>query len=165
MRKHGIAWIRRDILAEMVTEADRRWPHETGGVLMGYWVDRWHELVVTECIGPGPRATHGRRSFEPDYEYQHGEIARVYNASGRLHTYLGDWHTHPDGGTTLSHKDQRTLRSLATDPGARASAPIMAILAGGANWRLALYLLRPSALPLPLRLKTRRLKIEPYTRS
>lgn len=53
-------------------------------------------------------------------------------------TYLGDWHTHPNGSPALSRKDLRTLRRIARHPAARISQPVMAVLAGGpAAWHLA----------------------------
>jgi integrative and conjugative element protein (TIGR02256 family) len=131
-------WISAVRLASMVEEARHCLPNETGGAFMGYWADR-STVVITDVIGPGPNAEHSRHSFYPDAEYHDREIERIYSASDRLHTYLGDWHTHPNGSARTSRKDRKTLSAIASDPGARAPRPIMAILAGNKDWRLVIW--------------------------
>lgn len=104
---------------------------------MGYWSD--DKLVaVTASIEPGPRARHARSGFEPDQKWQTEKIAQHYAASGRIETYLGDWHTHPDalaGG--LSQQDKRTLLRIAQHAKARAAKPLMVVLCGGpSDWEI-----------------------------
>lgn len=120
-------WLPEELLDEMRALATSAHPNETGGVLIGY--DAGNGLVVTAITGPGPRAIHEPDAFIPDYVYQDGEIERIYRESGRRHTYLGDWHSHPDGGAALSSRDKRTLRRIARHGPAMVSAPIMGILA------------------------------------
>ena len=138
------AWISKTVYDQMITEADRVSPNETGGVLVGYWVAPFQELVVTAVIGPGPRATHEKDRFIPEPEYQETQVARHYENSGRLHTYLGDWHTHPHSSSRLSRLDRKTLRVIARHPEARAPVPIMGIVAGGTPWTLKLWCGLPS---------------------
>jgi integrative and conjugative element protein (TIGR02256 family) len=121
----------------MAVEAGRWFPRETGGVWMGY--EAGDDVVVTCVIGPGPRAVHEEARFEPDAEYQLAEIDRHYQESGRVDSYVGEWHTHPLGGVNLSPVDQRALREVAQDPASRQPAPLMAILAGGSRWRLCVW--------------------------
>lgn len=103
-------------------------PKETGGVMMGYWVSH-NEVVVIAATSAGPNAKHLKDGYEPDVEHDAREIATIYETSGRLHAYLGDWHTHPDSSPALSRKDRQTLASIATDTGARVETPIMVIVA------------------------------------
>jgi integrative and conjugative element protein (TIGR02256 family) len=138
------AWVAETVMEEIRHEADRASPLETGGVLMGYWVRAGFEFVITTAIGPGPDAVHSRNSFTPDALFHEREIARLYRQSGRLHTYLGDWHTHPEAPAYLSADDQRTLRRIADHEEARAEMPIMGVLAGGDPWRLAIWALMKS---------------------
>lgn len=130
-------WLPEALLDEMTALAMRAHPNETGGVLIGY--DAGNGVVVTAITGPGPKAVHDLDAFIPDYTYQNGEIVRIYRESERRHTYLGDWHSHPDGGAILSSKDKRTLRRIANHRPARVPAPIMGILAGGACWDFAVW--------------------------
>lgn len=135
----GLAWVSEAVLEAMEEEAREKSPMETGGVLIGYWANDSDEVVITHATGPGPEATHRAHQFIPDARFQRDEIARIYRASQRLHTYLGDWHTHPRGSLRLSPRDVRTLASIAATPAARASVPLMAILAGEDSWVLAVW--------------------------
>jgi integrative and conjugative element protein (TIGR02256 family) len=122
---------------------------ETGGILMGYWTDEFM-IVATHCIGPGPNATHERHRFSPDHEWHVDEVARHYAASGRVETYLGDWHTHPDESCAgLSRLDRAAMRRIAASPDARAPAPLMMVLIGAPeDWRYSAWIGRLSRGPL-----------------
>lgn len=130
----GTLWILRDLLESLTAEASIRVPCETGGVLLGYWAKGDGDPVVTHCIGPGPNATHSETRFQPDHDYQVTEIARLYKDSDRRLHYLGDWHSHPDGGGTLSRLDRACLRRIARCREARVDEPVMMILAGSLDW-------------------------------
>jgi integrative and conjugative element protein (TIGR02256 family) len=140
-------WIPRSAIASMVKEADAHFPKETGGVLMGYFNRDKSIAVITDVIGPGLRSIHRRYSFVPDYEYQEKRIAEIYFKAGRLHTYLGDWHTHPGGNTSLSLSDRKALESIAVHKEARAPFPIMILLAGGPyKWEIKQWQLKQKRL-------------------
>jgi integrative and conjugative element protein (TIGR02256 family) len=140
MLYHPIIWISEDSLDACIVEAKKHSPLETGGVFMGYWADAT-AAVVTSIIGAGPAADRGHRHFAPDYEWQIDEIARHYEASGRRHSYLGDWHSHPGQAYgTLSKKDRRVLRRIIQTPAARASKPVMAIIHGSETTTVTIWI-------------------------
>lgn len=127
-KRVATAWISKGALTFMATEYQRTLPNETGGVLIGYWLADSEGVVVTEAVGPGPRSKHDEISFVPDWIYQESEIARLYEKSGRMHTYLGDWHSHPDSTTRLSLTDRHTLLKVAKHADARVPTPLMAVI-------------------------------------
>jgi integrative and conjugative element protein (TIGR02256 family) len=132
------------VVYSMQDEAERTFPLETGGVLLGYWASEYTELVISEVTGPGPQAKHETRSFVPDHEYQEAEIARIYQASGRFFTYLGDWHSHPLQEAYLSRRDRRTLRHIGEHKEARAPMPIMSVIGRGpSDWSLRMWRYMP----------------------
>ena len=133
-----VAVVLNSVVARILEEAKRKYPLETGGILMGYW-SSYTECFITEMIGPGPMARHGRAKFEPDYGFQEKEVASVYELSGRCYAYLGDWHTHPDGGDKLSVKDRATLEQIANSHAARCANPLMLLAAGKSEWHLRLW--------------------------
>lgn len=120
-------WIKEAALDEIQAGGNAWLPHETGGVLIGYCTDAGY--VVTQIIGPGPKAKHGLMSFEPDQEFHEAEIARVYGESGRMLTYLGDWHTHPNSTAYLSGTDRQTAERIALHKKARLPRPLMLVAA------------------------------------
>jgi integrative and conjugative element protein (TIGR02256 family) len=135
-----LAKLPRRLLNKMEQLADNANPLETGGAIMGYVTDSNHaEVAITSIVGPGSGAVQTRISFEPDYDYQYAEIEKIYFASGRRHTYLGDWHTHPDSAAELSRKDKAALRCIAACEDARAPQPIMLILGYGSPWDLHIW--------------------------
>lgn len=112
----------------MLSEAWRAWPNETGGVLLG--AAGTNEVRLDVVVGPGPDASHGPCSFAPDSEWQRLRVAEAWEKDHTIE-YLGDWHTHPGGGTALSATDRDTLRSIAAYPAARQARPVMLVLAVG----------------------------------
>lgn len=134
----GVAWTSHTVLRGLEAQASQHSPNETGGVVMGYWVSEsvrdGMQVVVTDWIGPGPNAKHRPESFIPDHEYQEEQIARRYAASGRLMTYLGDWHTHPAAPGVMSERDRATMRRIARHGAARVTHPLMIILGHAESW-------------------------------
>jgi integrative and conjugative element protein (TIGR02256 family) len=146
-------WLAQKVIDSMLDEATAVAPNETGGMLLGYEGMDAPEPVVTEVIGPGPNARHSPSRFEPDADWQQGEVERIYADSGRITTYLGDWHTHPRGPARPSRKDRRTARRIARSKEARAPAPLM-LIAGRdeKEWTIVCYRLRRRRLePVQLR--------------
>ena|SRR5258706_12843806 len=131
-------WLSVSVHDQLVHGAKHARPNETGGVLAGYH-GAHDTIVITDVVGPGPNAIHGNDYFVPDHQFHRDEIARIYAASGRINAYLGDWHSHPDGGTDISKTDRRTLRRIATSPLARIAQPLMLIISGGQPWTITIH--------------------------
>lgn len=136
-------WFRSDALEELFSLADEWFPLETGGILVGYLVEGADEAVVCSVVGPGPDARHSPTTFEPDGPFHREQLAHAYASSGRVHGYLGDWHSHPHGEPILSWRDQRTLCSIARTPDARAPRPIMFVTGGTSVWESDVLELAP----------------------
>jgi integrative and conjugative element protein (TIGR02256 family) len=144
------AWISTTALDTLISAAERHYPNETGGLLIGYCTTV--DIVIAACTTPGPLARHTSTQYFPDPEHDQAELARHYDASGCRHTYLGDWHTHPDEAPYLSRTDARTLAHIAATPSARAPLAIMTVLGGRPGaWVAAVWRHAPRT-PLPLAL-------------
>lgn len=114
------------LLAELVTETYRSFPLETGGILLGQ--SNGATVTLSVVIGPGPSATHGRFSFDPDQSWQAAEVADAWKRADGQVDYLGDWHTHPNGRPHPSRLDIEALRTIREAPEARVTRPIMLIV-------------------------------------
>jgi integrative and conjugative element protein (TIGR02256 family) len=136
-------WVAPAALEAMLREARARAPLETGGMLLGYVSPNTdpEDVVIERVIGPGPNAKHFSDRFEPDGHWQQCRLADAYQQSGRITTYLGDWHTHPDGLPEPSWRDWRTARRVARSEAARMSRPLMLIVASNAEetWTAMAY--------------------------
>lgn len=139
----------------MTREADRCFPLETGGVLAGYRAGPTQ--VVTHIVGPGPKSQHTRVSFEGDHDWQCEQLEDLYETSGRITVYLGDWHTHPLSTPHISAMDRRTLARIANHKEANCSEPLM-IIAGGTPkvWAWQAYTWRRTSAPRLQRLRIKR---------
>lgn len=73
-------WIDAPALDEMLDEARRAYPLETGGILVGYVASN-NEPVVQHIIGPGPAARHKRQRFHPDHDWQCHRLDDIFEAS------------------------------------------------------------------------------------
>ncbi len=133
-----IAWINKEVLQRIYGEANEKSPFETGGCLLGYWDSSFKEVVIEKCTDSGANAKHSKYSFKPDGEWQETQIASIYEESGRLCTYLGDWHSHPNGILILSWKDKWTLLRIANYLPARAPHPLM-LLVAGSPWQMRIW--------------------------
>jgi integrative and conjugative element protein (TIGR02256 family) len=134
-------WITRTAQEQLIAAATKANPNETGGVLMGYRAEG-NTIAVSHVIGPGPHSTQTPITFVPDDEFHRAEVARVYDDTGRISVYLGDWHSHPGGAGALSTTDLRTLRRIGSSASARAPEPLMVIVSGGPRWDITVYQLQ-----------------------
>lgn len=124
------AWISQSVLVRIRQEAEKKAPLETGGLLIGYVSTDDDDVVITDMIGPGPRAKHLKWTFRPDYIHHRKEVARIFDESEGDLTYLGDWHSHPSAPSYLSFLDKHALRNIARFPGNHINRPIMMVLGG-----------------------------------
>lgn len=134
-------WVEPAVEVEIFEEAGYCHPLETGGVLLGYSdLDDPNNILVSAQIGPGPKAVHRHARFAPDAEWQQERIEKTYCDSGQVVTYLGDWHSHPVGGSHPSRIDRRTARRISRTRRARAPQPLIIVAHGGpGEWRLSPY--------------------------
>jgi integrative and conjugative element protein (TIGR02256 family) len=100
-------------------------------MLVGYVVDQ--DIIVRAQIEGGPKAIRERSRFVPDGEWQQERLEEIYASSGRITTYLGDWHSHPLGRPRPSGRDKRTARDVAGSRAARTPHPVTLIV--GRPWR------------------------------
>lgn len=133
--------LEREHLTTVLEEYVQMAPLETGGILMGYLLEKI--FVITDIVGPGIKALHTQHTFIPDNDFHETEIARIYEVSGRRHTYLGDWHTHPGSAAYLSKRDKKTLQNISVFKESRLSEPLMLIF-GTAPLELKCWIYRPS---------------------
>jgi integrative and conjugative element protein (TIGR02256 family) len=127
----GSVWLPEELQVALEADADEHDPCETGGMLIGYPSEQ--SLVITRLVPGGPGAIREHARFEPDGEWQQAELERVYAESGRIETYLGDWHSHPIGVARPSRRDRRTAARIARDRHARCRNPLTLI--AGKSWR------------------------------
>jgi integrative and conjugative element protein (TIGR02256 family) len=120
-----VVWLP-DNAARLIARDAERWGlRETGGPLFGY--EACGELVVTEALLPGPKATHLPFLFRPDRDAVDRAIAEIYERSGGGERWIGSWHSHPFGRAHPSLLDRRTAGRVAREAAVDCPRPLMLI--------------------------------------
>lgn len=139
-----VAWISKDNLADLIFWSINSEPLETGGCFAGYYANGSKEIVITDLIDSGPNASRSSNRFTPDREYQDRKLEALWTQSDGTKRYLGDWHSHPKGQSTLSNLDGKRLREIAWYPEAYLDRPVMGVY-GGSQRRVDLYMYEGSS--------------------
>jgi integrative and conjugative element protein (TIGR02256 family) len=87
---------------------------ETGGILVGKWLDRQTILIVA-ATDAGPNADHRQLTFAIDVDYANEELGRIASHFDGV-DYVGDWHKHPPILEYPSSGDLSTILSMFRDP-------------------------------------------------
>lgn len=104
--------------AELMMRAETR-PYlsddlETGGILVGRWLDEATILVLT-ATGAGPQADHQRLTFAVDVDFANRRLEELRLAYPSV-DYVGEWHKHPPHFPRPSVGDLHTSLELLQDP-------------------------------------------------
>ena len=155
MSRRRVVAIDPRVLGALIDDALLWHPLETGGVLLGRPTPSGEPHIV-ELIGPGPDARRTPTTFDPDTDWQQDQLDAAFAATPGL-SYLGDWHSHPNGVPRPSGLDQRAARAIGDDPLALQAEPLMLIVGVGADGRIdpRCFWLRGRTLR-PVRLELRR---------
>lgn len=87
-------------------------PSETGGILVGRLAATRKTIYVTRLVPAPPDSRGTPWVFTRGTEQLPEALARVERRTGGLLTYVGEWHTHPAGGSDLSDTDKTAVISL-----------------------------------------------------
>ncbi|NWJ98571.1 MAG: LysM peptidoglycan-binding domain-containing protein [Chloroflexi bacterium] len=89
---------------------------ETGGILVGRWLDN-NTVLIVAATEAGPKADHQRLTFAIDVDYANVELERLTSNFVGV-DYIGDWHKHPPILDYPSSGDLRTILNVFKDPSA-----------------------------------------------
>jgi Prokaryotic E2 family A/ThiF family/Prokaryotic homologs of the JAB domain len=100
-------------LAEkMDLQLERARPSETGGLLVGLMHRKRRAIYVTRLLN-APRDSKGSpRAFKRGVSDLPAAIRSVEDRTGGILGYVGEWHTHPEGGPDLSPIDEVAVGNL-----------------------------------------------------
>ena len=94
----------------------KRLPRETGGVLIGYFDVPHRSVYVVDAL-PAPDDSHERMdAFVRGSAGLPDAIRTIEARTGGQVSYVGEWHSHPDGaGVGMSDDDSELLRQIAEE--------------------------------------------------
>jgi hypothetical protein len=99
--------------ARKMSELMRRHsPSETGGILVGRLAATRKTIYVTRLVPAPPDSKGTPWVFKRGTKQLPEALALVERRTGGLLTYVGEWHTHPAGGSDLSDTDKTAVIGL-----------------------------------------------------
>ena len=94
--------------ASIITEVMSNGSNETGGVLLGYIINRaWY---IMESVDPGMDTVNQTAFFQWDSSYVNHQASRLSKIYHQPVTVLGFWHRHPGSMDYFSGQDEATIR-------------------------------------------------------
>lgn len=100
--------VKQEIL-RLVADSGR---NETGGILIGR-TDFARKLIhVTRALPPPPDSQSTPYMFVRGIRDIWDSVKHIQSRTGGLLNYVGEWHSHPKGGGSMSSKDKDTARQL-----------------------------------------------------
>ncbi|RYF48471.1 MAG: hypothetical protein EOO39_46900 [Cytophagaceae bacterium] len=123
--------------------ANQQYPREYGGILTGLKTSVGWVLVDVEVPDDWQASP---TQFTRQVDRLNAYLSQLYTISeGQLH-YLGEWHSHPDGSTTYSQQDARSIAEISLEPGVKNATPLLWIVRSGATTAHQLYIWRQNKL-------------------
>lgn len=103
-------------------------PHETGGILTGFYT-KAHDCAVVTAISRAPSdSQHARMHFIRGVRGLQRWIDYLWRR--KHHYYLGEWHFHPDGFPYPSLTDAGQMRNIGKAADYQCPEPILMTIGG-----------------------------------
>lgn len=84
---------------------------ESGGILIGY--ETLNNDIVIEYITQPLKLDKRQRYAFYRKDKKHNEILNnIWKNKGNIHTYIGEWHTHPESYPDYSSKDEKNWKDI-----------------------------------------------------
>ncbi|HBB9854244.1 TPA: Mov34/MPN/PAD-1 family protein [Escherichia coli] len=109
--------------------------NETGGILIGKYIENGHIAVVTEATGSPEDSISGRTSWQRGKK---GLKALLADRWKEGLWYLGEWHFHPGSSPAPSGADLKAMTDISTTGEYQCKAPLLLIAGGTPPDRLSI---------------------------
>ena len=113
-----------NVIAAIEKRALDAFPNETGGFLIGKYLDDNSRAYVSKVLIP-KKCSSGPKSFQRETEGMEETWNKLYS-EGLI--YLGEWHSHPNGSCAYSTIDKTALTNIANCDTVVINNPIMLIV-------------------------------------
>ena len=107
--------IRQDLFDQLIQQALEAAPNETGGILIGMVAKKQRTIFITRLLDAPGDSEHRPYAFKMGVNDIPDQVRSIMQKTGNLIRYVGEWHSHPQGPSSLSQKDQETVQQLRTN--------------------------------------------------
>lgn len=117
-------------------------PNETGGILIGRYVENHRLAEIVQAVGPTPDSRAGRTWFWRGTKGLQELLDRLWINEGLY--YLGEWHYHVRSSPAPSPTDDEQMYEISRDPSWSCPEPILLIMSwnGSSAWSTAVFIYR-----------------------
>lgn len=105
-------------------------PHETGGILVGYFDTQLRTVHVVDALPPPPDSRGDCTGFTRGTEGLRETLDEVERRTANIVTYVGEWHSHPPGVPARPSPDDRRLIDHLAAALARDGFPALMLIVG-----------------------------------
>jgi len=127
-------------LTEKVQKArQKKLPKETGGVLIGSFDMQRKRVYVVDVLPSPPDSQEERTLYIRGSQGLRDQVEEVEEITGRQVHYVGEWHSHPAGYSSIPSDDDFVLFGWLTEQMALDGKPSLMLIAGDNNdysWHL-----------------------------
>lgn len=114
-----------DLLFELQAYCTQSKHLETGGILIGRYIDNNCSAQITTVIGPPSDSKHGRTTFVRGTK----GLKKIFDSNWKKGLYyLGEWHYHPYALPDPSFQDINQIKNISTDRKYHCPEPLMIII-------------------------------------
>ena len=118
--------IENKIIEEMLLSARKYYPNEFGGLLIGSYTNENKDLIITDILAPKSFKS-SPVYFERETKDLQEELKDFYHSNPSKY-YVGEWHSHPNGGTKPSGKDIKGMKQISDSEGVSINKPVLCII-------------------------------------
>ena len=126
----------------MVAALEKYHPLETGGILIGNYVNSNKVAIVEKIVCAPTDSNYRRNSFYRGTNGLTSAISEIRDKNRNLH-YLGEWHTHPNYSPQASLTDVIQMNNFAKNAVFGSTTPILVIIGGttsiGLQWGASVH--------------------------
>lgn len=136
-------------LQAMLDQAATSGRNETGGILIGRYVDGGAFANILEATAKPADSRFGMFWFKRGSKGL-GKLLRARWSAGNH--YLGEWHFHPGGSPSPSRSDEKAMMAIALDERYRCREPLLAIVGGlpAQEWAVSITVFPFKEMAVPL---------------
>lgn len=118
-------YISNDTLSKIKQELSHHYPNEFGGVFVGYKKD---DLIIIDDVLIPDDFENGKTIFVRRPGTLNDRLELIFNETSGKITYIGEWHSHPDGPPSPSSTDINAMQEIADTKKIGNSNPILMIV-------------------------------------
>lgn len=117
-------------VAKLIELRSAKLPVETGGILLGYIDHKSCRIYIVDVLGAPADSEETETSFIRGTEGLSKKLAEAKKRTAGIVTYIGEWHSHPEGCQTTPSGFDQTLLQYLTEQLATEGHPALMAIAG-----------------------------------